>query len=605
MAIQIINATIQHRRGLERDFDPDQMTAGEWAVSTDSKYVWMCFRPGIVLRMATYEAFEADMSEIREILKSAQDIQTAINEISELVQQDRDDAEDFSVLSKSYAVGGTGTRPGEDSDNAKYYSEQAKAIAGDVKVTGVKGAKEEKYRDGNVNLTPENIGAIPSTGGISTGNLTVETSDEGSYFIAKRNNTSSGKSREVYFGLQSDGGNRGIWDKHTNVWVISISDNKKNAFNGKATSAEKAYKDKNGNPIEETYAKKSIYNETTVSMGRKNGSSVGTRSFAFGNNVESSGSDSFSEGYETTASGFISHAEGWKTTASGNRSHAEGYSTVASGFNSHSGGHLSKSKGINSFAYGLGAVAGSSGQSAIGWYNVDENNKDSYTNPFVVGNGSDENTRSNAFRVNKSGSVYGKAEYNSSGADYAEFIKEWHDGNPDNEDRVGYFVTVKNGFLYKAEAGDYIVGVTSGNPSVVGNSDEEYYWRWERDEFNRIVYEEVPEYIEKIDENGIPVMDKNNHPVMVESGNVMKSMKQREDYDISLQNSYIERKNRKEWDYVGMVGVVPVRDDGTCKTEKFCRCSNGGIATIAAERGFDTYMVIERISENIVSVVLK
>ena len=53
MAIQTINATIQMRRGMEEDFDPDQMAAGEWAVSTDSKKVWMCFRPGLVLRMAT------------------------------------------------------------------------------------------------------------------------------------------------------------------------------------------------------------------------------------------------------------------------------------------------------------------------------------------------------------------------------------------------------------------------------------------------------------------------------------------------------------------------------------------------------------------------
>lgn len=69
MAINTINATIQMRKGLERDFDADQMTAGEWAVSTDTKYVRMCFAPGIVLRMATYEGFELDMEEIQEILK--------------------------------------------------------------------------------------------------------------------------------------------------------------------------------------------------------------------------------------------------------------------------------------------------------------------------------------------------------------------------------------------------------------------------------------------------------------------------------------------------------------------------------------------------------
>ena len=34
-----------------------------------------------------------------------------------------------SALSKSYAVGGTGTRDGEDTDNAKYYMEQAKAVS--------------------------------------------------------------------------------------------------------------------------------------------------------------------------------------------------------------------------------------------------------------------------------------------------------------------------------------------------------------------------------------------------------------------------------------------------------------------------------------------
>ena len=37
---------------------------------------------------------------------------------------------DIADLSKSYAVGGTGTREGEDTDNAKYYKEQARAIAG-------------------------------------------------------------------------------------------------------------------------------------------------------------------------------------------------------------------------------------------------------------------------------------------------------------------------------------------------------------------------------------------------------------------------------------------------------------------------------------------
>lgn len=100
---------IRMRRGNEADFDPSKMLPGEWAVSTDTKYVRMCFSPGIVLRMATYEAFESDMAEIRNILSECQSIQTAVEFIqqnvtaSELVienyvkeaKQYRDEAEQF------------------------------------------------------------------------------------------------------------------------------------------------------------------------------------------------------------------------------------------------------------------------------------------------------------------------------------------------------------------------------------------------------------------------------------------------------------------------------------------------------------------------------
>lgn len=104
------------------------------------------------------------------------------------------DAAASAVLSQSYAVGGTGTREGEDADNAKEYAKQAKASADELReecvlktekgaaegvatldgdgkipegqlpdnigsVTGVKGDKESAYRTGDVNLNAENIGA--------------------------------------------------------------------------------------------------------------------------------------------------------------------------------------------------------------------------------------------------------------------------------------------------------------------------------------------------------------------------------------------------------------------------------------------------------------
>lgn len=41
-------------------------------------------------------------------------------------------AEDYSLLSKSYAMGGTDIRPGEDEDNSKWYYEQNKELASSV-----------------------------------------------------------------------------------------------------------------------------------------------------------------------------------------------------------------------------------------------------------------------------------------------------------------------------------------------------------------------------------------------------------------------------------------------------------------------------------------
>ena len=41
-------------------------------------------------------------------------------------------------------------------------------------VTGVKGAAEDTYRQGNVDLTPEDLGAVPASGGSISGNLTVQ-----------------------------------------------------------------------------------------------------------------------------------------------------------------------------------------------------------------------------------------------------------------------------------------------------------------------------------------------------------------------------------------------------------------------------------------------
>ena len=151
-------------------------------------------------------------------------------------------AADSATKAQSYAVGGTGSREGEDTDNAQYYYEQVKRVSQGLNgiipmgtvaftdlpvsgmkngwmynisddftsddrfndgggifygkgnnviwtsegkwdvtagsgVTGIKGNKEKTYRQGNVNLTPEQIGALAEDGDTSDTTVAFASSD--------------------------------------------------------------------------------------------------------------------------------------------------------------------------------------------------------------------------------------------------------------------------------------------------------------------------------------------------------------------------------------------------------------------------------------------
>ena len=61
---------------------------------------------------------------------SAETSANRANTSANTATQKASEANADAILAKSYAVGGTGTRPGEDTDNAKYYKEQALAGGG-------------------------------------------------------------------------------------------------------------------------------------------------------------------------------------------------------------------------------------------------------------------------------------------------------------------------------------------------------------------------------------------------------------------------------------------------------------------------------------------
>ena len=138
-------------------------------------------------------------------------------------------------------------------------------------------------------------------------------------------------------------------------------------------------------------ADKSKYGDTTINVGRKADTTVGTCSTAEGNSTTASGDSSHAEGQNTTASGNYSHAEGSNynlsgnifpdrtvtisdvdytiagSTAYGTNSHSEGAQSFAYGYSSHAEGHKTTASGNSSHAEGYATTASGACSHAEGY----------------------------------------------------------------------------------------------------------------------------------------------------------------------------------------------------------------------------------------------
>ena len=212
----------------------------------------------------------------------------------------------------------------------------------------------------------------------------------------------------------------------------------------------------------------------------------------------------------------------------------------------------------------------------------------------IVGNGTSNTSRSNAYTLDWQGNgTFAGTVSSSTGADYAEYF-EWKDGNPNNEDRVGYIVTLDGDKIVKANAGDDILGICSGTAMVLGDSAE---WNWNKryltDNFGRIIYEDRMEHHEAI---------YNPDGELIEEAwdEEVHAPKENPDYDAT--KAYVKRADRPEWQIVGMMGKLYVRDDGSCIVNGYADVKDG-IATKAS--GKTNMRVMERVTDNIVRVLMK
>lgn len=313
-----------------------------------------------------------------------------------------------------------------------------------------------------------------------------------------------------------------------------------------------------------------------IRTGQKSGTAVGSSATCEGNSTTANGQYSHAEGSNTTAGGKCSHAEGYYPVAGGNSSHAEGYSTNANGMYSHAAGYYTTSNYC---------------QTVVGSYNVGTGAMTSYTTDsgyFIVGSGTGSSAKANCFRATES-NTYGLT-YNSSGADYAEMF-EWLDGNISNEDRIGKFVTLDGDKIKLATSqDDYILGVVSGNPSVVGDSyDDQWSGMFEKDIYGRPVYEKVTIPEEK-DENGNVISQEHINDQLKISAKYKNT------------EEYIPRSKRKEWVAVGLLGKLICIDDGTAEINGYVSPNENSIATHSEEK--TKYRVMKRIDETHIQIMI-
>ena len=194
------------------------------------------------------------------------------------------------------------------------------------------------------------------------------------------------------------------------------------------------------------------------------------------------------------------------------------------------------------------------------------------------------NVASPKIKLQASGNGYFDGGADLGNADYAEMF-EWKDGNPENEDRRGYSVCLDGEHIRVATTSDdpsEILGIVSAEPGVLGDSASlNWHGQYLRDEYGRKLRNPVeyliwnakddtqpnpnnendsPDSRIKISELGTGSPEDLEVPDYARTNNIRKvyyALVLNPDYDPT--QNYVNRRNRKEWDAVGMLGKLALR----------------------------------------------
>lgn len=220
----------------------------------------------------------------------------------------------------------------------------------------------------------------------------------GPYSTAIGNNTTANGNYATAMGLQATAGGNGS----IAIGTLTVASGNNSTAVGNATTAGGLYSTAMGYTT-------TANGNTSTAMGYSS-NATGDHSTAMGSATTASGLVSTAMGNSSKATGDYSTAMGHFTTASGIYSVAKGYYTTASGGFSNTLGFFTQAKGDASTAIGSNTIAKGYSSTVVGLYNdsiltMNETNISLTTPLFIVGNGDNNTTRSNAITVLKNGNT--------------------------------------------------------------------------------------------------------------------------------------------------------------------------------------------------------
>jgi len=146
------------------------------------------------------------------------------------------------------------------------------------------------------------------------------------------------------------------------------------------------------------------------------------------------------------------------------------------------------------------------------------------------------------------GNVQLTGQLNGHNADYGELFEA---SNKKGIKEGTAVILSKDGLLRPAKKGEVPIGITTKNSAIVGNSYDEWPFKYIKDDFGNLLYEEVE--IEKDAELPInaEIIEQNEITIKVKAPQINP------EYDSKKQ--YIPRTMRDEWCMVGLLGQLRMR----------------------------------------------